>query len=107
MKIDRFNEVVSDQMNHCVKVLAEKVKEYVFSDYRLDHFKNSAAEQGINPKQALWGMTSKHLTSLGGMCKAENGKYPPKVWSEKITDTMNYMLLLLAIVTEEVNSEKH
>ena len=107
MTLDRFNEIVDSQMNQCVKVLAEKGKEYVFSNDRLDHFKNSAAEQDINPKQALWGMTSKHLTSLGGMCKAENGNYAPEVWSEKITDTMNYLLLLLAIVTEEVDNEKH
>ena len=104
MTLDRFNEIVDNQMNHCAKVLAEKGKEYVFSADRLDHFKNSAEEQGISPKQALWGMTSKHLTSLGRMCKAENGNYSPEVWSEKITDSMNYMLLLLALVTEEVEA---
>ena len=104
MTLDRFNTIVTDQIEHCRAVLKEKGAEYVFSADRLDHFKNSAEEQGIGPKQALWGMTSKHHSSLAGMCKSD-GDYPPEVWREKITDAMNYLLLLWALIREEAESD--
>ena len=105
MNLIRFNEIVADQMEHCVVVLKEKGAEYVFSEDRLDHFKTSAAEQGISTKQALWGMAAKHFTSLAGMCKSNEAGYPEEVWREKITDAMNYMLLLWAIVREEAGHD--
>lgn len=99
MKIDRFNLVVNDQIAYSLSVLAEKGKEYSLGDDRLEHFKDSAAGQGVTPKQALWGMLSKHIASLNGMCRA--GSDSKKRWLEKITDSINYLLLLRALVEED------
>ena len=52
------------------------------------------------PKAALFGMFSKHLISLSDMCMNKR-KHPKEVWSEKITDSINYLLILAAIVEEE------
>lgn len=98
--LERFNEIFADQMAHCEQVLKVKGDEYVFGADRLEHFKTSAATQGNTPKQALWAMAAKHITSLSGMCKAE-GDYSPELWREKITDTMNYLFLLWALVQED------
>ena len=100
MTLVRFNEIVSDQMAHCREVLKVKGDEYVFGTDRLEHFKSSGATQGISPEQALWGMVAKHLVSLSYMCQAENN-FNDKVWREKITDTMNYMILLRALILED------
>lgn len=105
MKIDQFNQVVRDQVEHSLTVLAEKGKEYALGADRLEHFKDSAVEQETTPKQALWGMLSKHLASLNGMCK--NGSDSIPLWSEKITDSINYLLLLRALVEEDFENEQN
>lgn len=104
MKLTDFNKIVDEQVERCLTVLAEKGKEYSLSDDRLDHFKDVAAEQDTTPKQALWGMASKHFASLSGMCK--NGQSDMDRWLEKITDSINYLLLLRAVVEEEAADEK-
>ena len=104
MKLTDFNKIVDDQVERCLTVLEEKGKEYSLSDDRLDHFKDAAAEQDTTPKQALWGMASKHFASLSGMCK--NGQSDMDRWLEKITDSINYLLLLRAVVEEEAADEK-
>lgn len=104
MTLERFNQVVNDQVEHALAVLSEKGTEYSLSADRLDHFKDAAAEQEITPKQALWGMASKHFASLNGMCK--NDARSKELWDEKITDSINYLLLLRALVEEELEHEQ-
>ena len=50
------------------------------------------------------GMLSKHLISVSDMCMDER-KYSKEQWDEKITDSINYFLILRAIVEEELNEE--
>jgi len=100
----RFHEIAQEQIKRSLKVLVEKGCEYSFSEDRLDHFKDSAAEQGITPKQALWGMLSKHLTSLAGLCRTNSNSL--ERWTEKITDSINYLLLLRALIAEEFENEQ-
>jgi len=102
MQRKRFNETVNNQFNRCLHVLDRKGDEYVFGTDRLEFCKNTAREQDITPKQALWGMASKHITSIGGMCK--NGSMSMPLWNEKITDSINYLLLLKALVEEEAEN---
>ena len=99
MDKQQFDKTTNQQMIHCLWLLEEKAKEYVHSEDRLEHFKSSAELQDINPKEALWGMVLKHITSLGGMCRNNNAD--KDLWIEKISDTINYMLLLRALVEED------
>ena len=56
------------------------------------------------PRAALMGMLSKHLISVSDMCMCEQ-QYSKEQWDEKITDSINYFLILCAIVEEELNEE--
>jgi hypothetical protein len=79
-------------------VLITKAREYATED-RLHNFKVAAALQGCTPAQALAGMMAKHTVSVYDM--ARNGReYPQALWDEKITDSINYLLLLAAVVRE-------
>jgi hypothetical protein len=104
MTLDKFNEVVQGQIDRCLETLKTKGDEYASGDDRLEHFKTSAEEQEISPKQALWGMASKHITSLGKMCKSEQMMLT-FAWDEKIGDAINYLLLLRALVEEEAGED--
>ena len=69
---------------------------------RLAHFKRAAALIDGTPKEALLGMLTKHLVSISDMC-TDDRSYSLDRWTEKITDSINYLLLLKALVEEEAN----
>ena len=107
MTKEQFNAIVANQVRKCIETLEEKAKEYAPGADRLEHFKVSGAEQEIMPREALWGMASKHMTSLGNMCRNEltfsGDPWPVELWSEKITDAINYLFLLCALIEEETS----
>lgn len=106
MIINEFNDVVIGQMERCKSMLVVKGNEYApeakeNADIdRLAHFKKAAVLMRTTPKVALMGMLVKHYISIMDMCMDE-GDYPMEQWSEKITDSINYLLILRAVVEEE------
>lgn len=100
MNSEWFEKVIKEQIKTCEDVLIGKAKEYATDDDRLHNFKNAAGMMSCDPKEALAGMMAKHTISVYDMCRS--GKdYPIELWNEKITDHINYLLLLKAIVKEE------
>ena len=57
-------------------------------------------DRHTTPQRALAGMLAKHIVSLYDMCFDEEAVYPMDTWNEKITDSLNYLFLLKAIVKE-------
>lgn len=99
MQSDVFEFIFDEQVRMCKEILVVKAKEYATVD-RLHNFKVTAALQGSSPRQALAGLMAKHTVSIYDMCKTDK-VYPPEMWNEKITDHMNYLILLRAILYEE------
>lgn len=56
-------------------------------------------------QRALAGMMAKHIISIYDMCFSEQAAYDQSIWNEKITDTLNYLFLLNALVREEGDHE--
>ena len=105
MNQKEFNEVIVRQTDHCKSMLVVKGAEYAPRAVdRLAHFKKAAVVMNTTPKAALMGMLSKHLISVSDMCMGEQ-QYSKEQWDEKITDSINYFLILRAIVEEELNEE--
>jgi len=104
MKRTEFDQIVHETLEMCDKVLVVKAKEYATED-RLHNFKIAAGMQGISPIQALAGMMAKHTVSVYDMCYA-NREFPIELWNEKITDHMNYLILLKGLVIEQKTSGK-
>lgn len=99
MKYEKFERVIQDQVCRCLDTLVVKAKEYATED-RLHNFKVAAALHGCTPEKALAGMMAKHTVSVYDMCNSGE-VYNLDLWDEKITDSINYLLLLRAIVEEE------
>lgn len=105
-----FNEVIVRQTDRCKSLLMAKGAEYAPKAVknagvdRLEHFKKAAVVMNSTPKAALMGMLSKHLISISDMCTDER-QYSREQWDEKITDSINYFLILRALVEEESNEE--
>lgn len=98
MTPERFEVLINKQMDTCFDVLVRKASEYATED-RLHNFRAAAAVEGITPRQALAGMMAKHTVSVYDMCR--DGHYSLDQWAEKITDSINYLLLLWALVVDE------
>ena len=102
MTNQEFNLVVQDQVNRCHELLGVKNAEYTPDDSdRLDYFKKAAMLNNTTPEAALFGMLSKHILSIADMCTIPGRAYSMARWNEKITDGINYLLLLRALVEEE------
>lgn len=105
MTSDVFNHELNVQLQRSVDILCKKAAEYATDD-RLHNFKIAAALEQITPIQALAGMMSKHTVSVYDMCMSSQD-YPIELWEEKITDHINYLLLLNAMVRERKNDVRH
>lgn len=99
MKANEFTEVIHNQFNTCELVLGDKAAEYATDD-RLHNFKMAAELQGVSPQSALAGMMAKHVISVFDMC-ASGIPYPADKWDEKITDNINYLVLLRALIIDQ------
>jgi hypothetical protein len=101
MDADNFEHIFDEQIDMCRDTLVVKAKEYATED-RLHNFKVAAELEGCTVRQAVAGMLAKHTISIFDMCQSGN-VFPMAVWEEKITDHINYLILLKAVVNEELN----
>ena len=105
MTQEKFVEIVNEQIDYCKSLLGCKGEEYdTFNDDRLHAFKTAAMIQHENQKQALAGMMAKHTVSIYDMCSQQT-EFTEEKWIEKISDSINYLLILRAIIEEEKNNE--
>ena len=100
-----FERIITDQLSRSETLLTSKGREYaegadvMQTIDRLAHFKKAAVLQDKTPAQAAFGMLAKHLVSVADMVNSA-GSYPLEKWNEKISDSINYLLILRAIVEE-------
>lgn len=100
MDAQTFDIVVDEQMDRSRTMLFSKNGAYNPNEDKLHIFKRTAMLRGTTPQGALSGMMAKHTGSIYDMC--ESGKeYPIEVWNEKISDHINYLLLLRAVVEDQ------
>ena len=107
MKRDRFQEILEETLEKCKNTLGVKAGEYATED-RLHNFKIAAKLQNCLPMTALAGMMAKHTVSVYDLIqKAETGNIVSlELWDEKIGDSINYLILLSAIVREQEEEMK-
>ena len=100
------NAVFDEQVRLCADTLQKKTKEYTGDDTdRLGAFKAAAALQHATPQRALAGMMAKHIISIYDMCFSDRKTFELAVWEEKITDSLNYLFLLKAVIKEELEHQ--
>lgn len=104
MTIERFNEIVQQQLRKTADLLTVKGNEYASDVDRLAAFKLAADLQQISVPEALGGMLAKHIVSIYQMLH-DASLYTDEKWDEKINDAINYLLLLKACIVEEEGEE--
>lgn len=97
MKDSEFNRYINQQIERCQKILSHKSTLYASDVDRLHNFDVASTLWGSNQIMALGGMLSKHTVRLFDMIQAPN-EVSIHDWDETITDHLNYLLILSAII---------
>lgn len=105
MNNEQFNEIFTNTMSICENVLCKKAGEYADDTDRLHNFKQAANLQLCTPIRALGGMMAKHTVSVYDLIeRVEQGfTVSPELWDEKIVDSINYLILLRAMVQDQAD----
>lgn len=113
MRTELFNKVIEAAVDRSLAMMAKKNDEYSGSadydlkakvdDDRLRGCKSVADIQGVNIFRAIGGLMAKHTSSVYDLIRdTESGEVADmSVWQEKITDHINYLLLLEAAVRDQ------
>jgi hypothetical protein len=96
MSTEEFTRLIEEQIGRSTSLLIDKAKEYASDIDRLHNFKVAAQLLGGTQEQALGGFLAKHIVSVFDMINSGK-EYPQAVWNEKITDSINYLLILRAM----------
>lgn len=100
MKASQFQTILDDTLEWCRGVLGTKAGEYASEGDRLRNFKQVAHLESKTQAQAVTGLMSKPITSLFDWV-AEDQDRTMEEWDEKIGDSINYLVLLKAVLIEE------
>jgi hypothetical protein len=104
MHADRFHGILNSQIERTIKMLGNKADEYADDRDRLHNFRVISALQGIPLHQAVVNLMAKHTVSIFDLSQSIK-PVSEEMWNEKITDHINYLILLQAALAEERDDE--
>ena len=94
-------EILYPRIEKIKETLDLKAGEYASLGSAFYNFERSGKINNQHPKQALWGMASKHLVSIIDMVE-NNEVYESEYIDDKIGDMINYLILLEGIFKNEI-----
>ena len=97
-----FFEFVGEELAHTMDVLEVKSVYNDPNDY-FSYFDRVGALLGSTSEEALFALMSKHIISIADLCKKSETDF--NIWQEKLTDTINYLLLLGGMEKEKCNEQ--
>lgn len=107
MKIEDFNEIVSDAVDEIRRRLVEKGGEYTVDGDRIGHNKKLASVLGFPTTLATVSEMSKHYITIVELAKKDYtamrcGQKTDNFdqWYERLFDLICYCIILLAIVSK-------
>lgn len=103
MNHSEFNKLLNEIVIRTTNVLATKSAEYSTDTDKLHNFKRAGKMLQCSPEKALVGMWTKHVISILDIVDGNTAKsYDEyiKTVEEKITDAINYLILLEALIKE-------
>jgi hypothetical protein len=104
MTTKQFNTFMDYMIEHKIKgVMCKKSAEYARGDDKLYNFKRAGQMANKSSIECLRGMKLKHDVSIDDMLNDINsGKdFEQEKWQEKLSDDINYLFLLWAILFEQ------
>ena len=108
MDSQKFNQLIEEQLNYCKELLSSKNDEYAQKTDKLSNFRQSSSLLGMCAAEVAFCYDTKHIASIQKIVhEISQGKFPTKeLWREKITDYINYGLLINACVMEVLDKKE-
>lgn len=108
---ETFKKIVEERIISIRKTLSIKGEEYASEEDRLHNFKKAALITGCKAEEALIGMQAKHIVSILDLIdiianlneEEEEIDVSKEYIFEKIGDTINYFILLEALLYERLS----
>jgi len=100
-KPNNLSELLDSRFEKTRTTLGSKAEEYASENNRLHNFDVAARILDVTPEQALQGMMLKHIVSILDLVEwagAEPERITSQLVDEKIGDTINYLILLEALL---------
>lgn len=97
-----FDAILAERLAKTRTVLASKGDQYDAPGDRLRNFKDAAALTGESPAQVCIGFMAKHLVGLFDVVnrQARGDHSRDHLLDERVTDAVNYLVLLEALVAD-------
>ena len=104
MNRKEFAILLGEIQARTTNLLALKSAEYSTDVDKLHNFKRAAEKRHTTPEEALMGMKLKHDVSVDDLVdNVAKGILPSEaLLEEKITDSINYLILLEALIKERI-----
>jgi len=105
MKHKVFDKFLKSIFSIIEDTLGTKASEYSRGGDKLYNFKRAGEIRRCTPEMALFSMYIKHFTSVQDIVEGleRDGKLPPyEVLEEKFKDSINYHILLWALLKERI-----
>jgi len=107
-KPNNLTELIEDRFEKTRTILGSKAEEYATDSNRMHNFDVGARILNTTPEQVLQGMMLKHLISVLDIIEW-TGTKPEKITrrliDEKIGDTINYLILLEALLLRRIEED--
>lgn len=97
-----LTRLVNYRIKAAKETLNTKNDIYARTSDRLSNFKTGATFLNITPEKCLFSYLTKHLSALHEFILRldDNNLTDLAEWQEKISDSINYLILLEALITE-------
>lgn len=107
MDSKKFEKLSDEQIKICKDILFSKRAEYSTNEDVLHNFRQPTTLMNMSPAEVAFCYDTKHIASIQKIVhEISEGKLPTKeLWREKITDYLNYGLLMNACVMELLEYE--
>ena len=102
MTPEDFNLILDKRLMSIKAVLGNKAKEYAHGGDRLHNFKVAANMLQSTQAKALWGIAVKHFVSVSDLVNGDLESETAMI-NEKIGDAINYLILLEAVLKEDID----
>lgn len=99
-----FDSLVNSRLSHCKKLLLVKSEDYASKKDRLHNFKLGALLARQTPEQYAQSLMTKHIVAVSDKI-ANKEVMTPKFVAEKLSDIINYSLLIEALNQEKLAKE--
>lgn len=110
MKSAEFEKHVEQQLENCRSVLINRARNYASREDRLANFKTAARRLNVQPETAARWYREKHETAMSQALDTiqEEGatEFRLETWQEWITDSMNYLILLGALLKDRYTDDR-